>query len=342
MVDGPLVSQQVWRSNFTINVLAKTPIGPSFYHGEWVSWCPSNIGTTYSGMVQTAAPAGWMLDLVAGTNPSRPLLTMPTQVQNMTQLPSMIRELGKLLRRPVSSLAARDAANVHLGIQFGWAPLIDDLVKLVTLQQHILKRTEEIYKLYYQQEGLKRRLGFGDSRTVVTTQGLWSLTSNCQASTAVTVTEIRKQWGTIKWRPTALPPFQSSDVDFASLARRIVLGMTPEGLVKGLWDVMPWSWLIGWFTNVGKYLWANSYTIPAVHTNGCFMSSVDRLVEIGGTSYSLTPEFQRKTEPQGNAYFTRKTRVIGGAASGSAFVPYIDANRLAVVGSLFAQRFLSR
>lgn len=342
VVDGPFTSQQVWRSKFTIDILAKTPIGPSFYHGEWVSWCPTGIGNAFSGMTSDLAPPGWMLDLVAGTNPSRPVLTIPTLLQNIKELPSMIRELGKTLQRPRDLASLRGIANTHLGIRFGWLPLLDDLVKIIGLQQHILKRTEEIYRLYYQQEGLRRRLSFGQNRTVTTTNNFWSLTSNCLGSTTITTTETRRQWGSIKWKPTSLPPFQSSDVDFHKLAHRIVAGITPEALAKGVWDVIPWTWLIGWFSNVGKYLWANSYTIPAVHSNGCYMSSTDRLIEVGPTTYQLTPQWSRHKDPAGYAYFTRKTRVIGGAASGSAFVPYIDTGRLSVLGSLFVQRFMRR
>lgn len=342
MVDGPFISNQIWQTTISANLLARSKIGPSYFNGEWLSWCPNSIANTFNGMTQVPPGPGWMLDLVAGTNPSRPLLTIPTLYQNMRELPSMIRDLGRQLNSSRGRSDPAGVASTYLGIKFGWLPLMQDLVQLVTLQQAILRRIEELYKLYYQTEGLRRRLQFGRTTTSTTTTGLWNLTSNAQGQTKVTVTETLKQWGTIKWKPTALPPFQPSDIDFAGLARKLVLGISFEGLAKGLWDVIPWTWLIGWFTNVGKYLMAHSNTVPAVHANGCYMSSVDRLVEVGATTYTGNPEFQRRTDPQGYAYFTRKTRVIGGAVSASAYVPFMGADRLSVMGALFAQRFLRR
>lgn len=282
--------------------------------------------------------SGWMLDLVAGTNPSRPVVTPAEMLENLIQLPGQLRDLGRRLMRPRSNATPRGAAGGYLGAQFGWAPLIEDLTKLVNLGDYIAKRGRELDRLA--EGGMRRRLRFRDE----TKQGSFyfeeSLTPTGSGSVIrwhYDVIVRRTTWGTIRWYPTGPIPYTSGDVNRFAGLRRIVLGLTREGLAYGAWKVIPWTWLIGWASNVGKFALANSNTVPAKHGNGNFMSqslvtySPARVEVIGQASHDVY---------QSGAYMVaRKTRTIGTTVLPGVNVPYLDTFRLSILGALATQRF---
>jgi hypothetical protein len=262
-------------------------------------------------------------------------------IQNAMELPGMIRNLGSLLQNPRGHANPAGIAGQYLGVKFGWMPLVDDLSKLLDFQSHVLKRTAELYNLYYNESGLRRRLQFSNSTTNSTATHLFGITPSVYGTTTISITDQVETWGSINWRPTALPPGHSNDQRWNGLARRLVGGMTPEGLAKGLWDVIPWTWMLGWFTNVGKYALAYSNTVPATHGAGCFMSKCTRTLMVGGTTYTgPIGTIERLTNPYGGATIVRSTRISATDVLAGAFVPYIDTNRLSVLGALFSQRFM--
>jgi hypothetical protein len=83
-----------------------------------------------------------MLDLVAGTNPSRPVTNIPIWIQNLVELPKMVKQLGDLLNKPALLANPKGAASSYLGYSFGWAPLVDDLLKLLDVQSYVIKRSQ--------------------------------------------------------------------------------------------------------------------------------------------------------------------------------------------------------
>lgn len=283
------------------------------------------------------APNGWHLSTVAGTNPSRPVFTPPQMIQDLITLPRMLREVGSLIRKPQKIMSAKELANFHLATQFGWKPLIEDLQKLLDLQSHILKRNEELNKLYSAQ-GLRRRLKFGDETRSY--KGMIAISGQATSSVSfpVSITVSKKAWATIRWKPLTPPPFHPADPAWNDYTRDIVLGLTPEGMAKGLWDVIPWTWLLGWFTNVGKYTLAHSNTVPASHSNACFMSSVTETRTAGPPVFSNAIGGMTAL---GTATNSLKTRVTASSAIPAAGfnVPYLDTWRLSILGALAIQRF---
>lgn len=298
---------------------------------------PVTMGTSLD-TTPLSPPNGWMLDLVAGTNPSRPVVTPLTLLQDLVELPSMLREAGKFLQNPASVAAPRGAANQFLGVKFGWLPLIEDINHLMNLQQHIIKRCAELDKLN-SGKGLRRRLKFGEDTKNESREAGFATYSTHTAYLKYNVDLKKRSWATITWKPTVLPPYHPSDADQHQLARRLVLGLTPEGLAKGAWDVIPWTWLIGWFTNIGKYALAYSNTVPASHGAGCFMSQSDLHLTPGTIRY--TPNwYEREFIPSSQGYVvSRKTRVTSTSVVAGANLPFLDGSRLSVLGALFVQRF---
>jgi hypothetical protein len=289
-----------------------------------------------TAMSPIPAPNGWLLDLVAGTNPSRPVLNIPEAVENIVSLPKMLKNLGDLILSPASKMKPKGFAGEYLGVQFGWLPLIEDLTKLLKVQSYVIKRNRELNQLY-SGKGLRRRLKFADDTTVVVNNtGYGAATTIVTHSCSLSIK--RTQWGTIHWYPTEPPAYHPDDPRWNLLTYRLVLGATPEAMANGLWKVLPWTWLIGWFTNFGKYTLANSWTIPATHSAGCFMSKAEATYSSAGVSWTNTKG--GSLSHSGEAYRTIRTRSVSSTVTAGANMPYLDMFRLSILGALFTQKFL--
>lgn len=324
---------------------------PNFFTNPKVECDAFTCGGLPSGMTNLspiAAPDGWMLDLVAGTNPSRPVNSIPMWAQNIAEYPKMVLKLGRQLaslsrfrNRTSMGQINRNAslkgyADQFLGIKFGWLPLIDDLTKLLDFQKHVLKRDKELAQLF-SGKGLSRRLKFSDdsSGEPVSLQtgfyGNATLINNCSLIVR------RKSWATIRWKPILPPMFHPDDISRNQLARKLVLGLNAESLARGVWELIPWTWLIGWFTNFGKYTLAFSMTVPATHGAGCFMSSVE--ATLSSSSATALNASAVNLSHGGVMTSSLKTRIVSNEVAVGVNMPYLDMSRLSVLGALFVQRF---
>jgi hypothetical protein len=284
-------------------------------------------------------PAGWMLDLVAGTNPSRPVVNIPELAEDLWDLPRAIKNLGDLILNPANHAKPKGLAGEYLGVQFGWLPLIEDLQKLLEFQKYAIKRNKELHQLY-SGKGLRRRLKFGESTT--NTEVSQSLTAFPSGSVTLnsSVNVKKSKWATIHWYPTTLPPYHPDDPRWNDLATRLVLGWSPEAMLNGLWKIIPWTWLLGWFTNVGKYTLANSWTVPAQHGSGCFMSKAEGIWITSGvkSTNAFVKEHNLQFPGKGATKITR-TRTVSSSVVAGANIPYLDMFRLSIIGALFVQKF---
>jgi len=180
-----------------------------------------------------AARSGWELDLVASTNPSRPVMTPLTLMQDLIDIPKQVKQLGELIRRPRAAMTAKEAANHYLCVQFGWLPLIDDLHQLLNLQQHIAKRSAEMQKLY-SGKGLRARRSIAEEARNGSGMESYALAGpsnfvDCYYDVVVH----KKSWATIRWWPTTPPPFHPSDQGMNQFCRKLVLGLTLKVWLKG-------------------------------------------------------------------------------------------------------------
>jgi len=282
-------------------------------------------------------PGSWFTSLVAGTNPSRPEVTPLTLIQDLIDIPKQLRDIGQLLTKPARSLGAKDLANQNLAFQFGWLPLVKDLHVLLDLQLHILRRTREIGKLY-STSGLRRRMTIAEDHQVGSYAEKQILNSSCSVTFRQDLRVTRRMWATIHWRPTKIPPGHPNDFDTNRLVRHVVLGLTPEGLTQGAWDLVPWTWLIDWFVDVGAFLGTHSNTIPAEHSSACLMSEV---VGVAVPSIAASaPRGYSTVKAEGTFTYSRRQRILSGSIVPGFSIPFIGVRRLSVLGSLYVQRFM--
>lgn len=188
------------------------------------------------------------------TNPSRPYVDIPTNVFELRDIPHMLKVEGDTI--------LKKGASLDLLYQFGWAPLVSDLVKLTDFQSAVSKRTNELSHLY--QSGLRRKKLLNNivhSSNYNAPLAYYSYLGNIYYK--VSRKNEEKAWGYVEWFPTTLPP--ATDEILRALARRAVLGLTIDP--STVWELIPWSWLVDWCSNVGDFIASHRNIIPAEPRN---------------------------------------------------------------------------
>lgn len=283
------------------------------------------------------APNGWLLTAVARSNPSRPVVTVPEMAQNIVQLPKLLRDTWKVLRHPGTLFSPKGVANNFLMVKFGWKPMIEDILKLLDAKKEIEKRSQLLNRLY-SGKGLRRRITLGTDTLVKASSSDLALSGpSSKIRLHHTQTCVKSSWATVRWKPLKPPLYRPGDSGYTAYVRNLVLGFTPEGLAHGLWKIIPWTWLIGWFTNIGDYLMAFSNTVPATWTEACLMRK--STVTTSGTHAQGIGAEVVGIYPSSKAVRTIRTRVVGGTVLLPGFnVPFLGASQLSVLAALGVQR----
>jgi hypothetical protein len=253
----------------------------------------------------------------------------------------MIKHAGSLISsittgtifRPESALSAgKQAAAANLAIQFGWAPFLSDLGTLLTFQNAVEKRRKEINKLY-SGRGLSRKVQMGkqsDSDTVKSTVyssfGMWFEPDVRRESSVET-------WGTIRWspeHPSQLPPTDRE-------LWQICTGLTRGAILSNLWEAMPWSWLIDWFTNLGDVIQQTNNEVGAYPHGGAVMRRHLSSASHGSQSYNY--DGYVITLSGGSKHRELKTRMPAlNIIAPKASFPELTGNQLSILGSLVLTR----
>jgi len=254
----------------------------------------------------------------------------------------MIRDIGRLriqgrnaAAKGLQGVHPKVASNHYLSYVMGWSPLISDLRKLLDFQSHVDKKARELHNLYAN-GGLQRRVRldswkhtiedtYDSSRTIESSLGLLI---NCRVTDFSTV----ERWGTVRWYPASLPPFDLGSRDMARLARDLTFGM--KGISpKQAWDAIPWSWLVSWFTNVDEFLGAHHNAIPLTHSTPCVMTK-----RFTRRDYVRIPGNQTWAKGGEGAHIRETKQRVTNSGSLSATIPFLNGRQFSILGALHIQR----
>lgn len=317
---------------------------PEFYRAAGNAPAHAVVSSMSTAIASTAA--------LARTNPSRPEVSLPVTIAELKDLPGMVRDMGRdiIRHKAIKRNYHNKVGNWYMAGIYGLAPMLSDASKLFDLQSKISKRSDELHRLYSNQ-GLKRRITLTEgsvksAKSTVTVESTIG-TIYCRHQS---VTEW-KQWATVRWLPTSLPrPSDKDDPRYRKLARNVLLGLGQDfGRVNwrnakarndfwsdaaDAWELLPWSWAIDWFSNVGDYLAAHRNTIPAQSSRLNIMKTTTT-----SATYTRLPSSSKWTSG-GGATLKRQTleRVQGVAPSVSADFQFLTGTQMSIVGALVLQR----
>lgn len=277
------------------------------------------------GHLSLPSQSGLGTTALARTNPSRPAFNLPTFIGELRDLPHMFKVAGDTM--------LRKGANAFLSYQFGWKPLINDISKALDFSSAVRTRSDEWHRLY-SDGGLKRRINLGVDIEQKKENDVVLHSSNGFVVASHTVITVRKTWATVRWRPDAgsLPPTTKSSSEKHA---RALLGLGVGGLIEGAWQLMPWSWMVDWFGNVGTFLQASNNTIGAS----------PGLVNIMTTT-TTNHQFSVKRDLSDgwikggdcSATVTSKARSQSSGPTFTASIPNLSGRQLSILGALGIQR----
>lgn len=216
------------------------PFGPSSFGGRSFGSIAANIPTD--------------AEIVARTNPSRASVNLPVFLFELREIPELIRHLGRVLSNP-RKWGPTDPGKTALAIQFGWNPLLSDLKKISGLQSSIERRRKEIDGLF-SRKGLKTTIGLGGGSTTNQFSQNANFGSYRNFSVSVSETLSWNAWAYVRWKPNSKSSLPPSDNQLALK----ILGLTPGHIAESVWEALPWSWLIDYFTNIGAVIKAGNHS----------------------------------------------------------------------------------
>lgn len=188
--------------------------------------------------------------LVERTNPFRPQYSVFVAFREMVEILTLFSIKAKTL--------AGLAGGAYLNFRFGWLAFLRDLKAASGVFGALESRLLELRSLQ-QHGGLRRSRVLLDSYSTREQFPLWVLNS-APAPSRIDSTDVRsyttKVYGSVRWYPAPgayhvledLTPLQEFN-----LAVKLVLDLQDPGPAS-VWEIIPFSWLIDYFYEIGPYL----------------------------------------------------------------------------------------
>jgi hypothetical protein len=320
------------RSSSTAHIFENYPYGPAASY------------TTYPSQGTGPTDNSALAEGLAKTNPNKPAIDLPVFVFELRDLPGLVRDAGatllktkQLVRhgasvRDVKSLP-RGTASGYLAWEFGVKPMIDDVVRMLDFQAIVDKRVHALNNL---KSGATVRSATVWQDDGVLQPEILSYTSALYNDTnrlAYQLVTERRKWVSTKW--TSLVPLPDTDEDLRRLAVRLAFGLDIS--FATLWQAMPWSWLIDWFSNVGDIVDSARNTIPVSHTGSCIMTH----------SRTYLKKWRWVSRPSGAATYLQfpnfvnehKVRIPAPSVALPEFgLPFLNGRQLSILSAIGAQR----
>jgi hypothetical protein len=261
--------------------------------------------------------------LHARTNPNRATVMGTVSIAELRDLPRMVKLAGDSI--------LKNSAGGYLSWTFGWAPLISDVRSLLDFNGAVDRKVNELKRLY-SKGGLRRKMKLQESRAASGSNisggypgvgGDWTVNMKVQTH--------KRRWGTIRWKPTSLPPNNNA----AMRRKAIQLAFGLDFSASTIWNLLPWTWMIDWFSNVGDYLEANKNTVPVIAGSSCIMEKTETR-KVSVLSPNSDAAWKTGTS-SGQATRVSMTRTLG-SPSITASVPFLTNRQWSILGALAITR----
>lgn len=277
--------------------------------------------------------------------PGKPVIDLGVTIAEFKQIPQL------LLKRFDS---VKHIANNNLAVQFGWAPLLADARKMATLQTTVAAKLAQLRR--DNGKGVRRRgvlVNEVQTGQEIVCDGVNSANSevyqygynhnNMGAAVPFTYTEwleSHKVWFSARFRYW-IPDIGTQQWEARAIKTLMGLDITPSLA----WEIMPWSWLVDWFSNVGDVV--SNMTENAAENLVADYAFIMRERKLSQRTYSrftlakrwggIQPAFSMHSLEQIEQYRDR-AHPYGFSADWSS----LSASQLSILGSLGITKFPRR
>lgn len=211
--------------------------------------------------------------LLRETNPSRPLVDLPVFAAELKDLPMLMLNRSKDL--------GRDLARGRLSLEYGWKPLIKDILGLLNFQAELEKRVEELKRL--RTSGLRRKRNLWDGSAISEDDNLAMNLQGMIVRSKRNKVTVDKVSGFVKWVPDGLPQrllglTSDNSKEIYAQAAQAMLGISNTIVDPStIWEIIPFSWLLDWYGNTGDFLAASRNIVGAVPKKICLLRHIHTL-----------------------------------------------------------------
>lgn len=317
------------------------------------NWRCEGFGTRGSHAGSLALPPldlnALRLKLLSGSNPSRAEADLAVSIGELRNAPKAVftgvRDYLKEIRHHPSILShARsgllrlrrnpisNGASGYLGLMFGLIPLVNDVKAIMNSQELIANRLRELQNLR-DGDGMRRKMRLGRTQvkgpaTTITVSSITGLIIDAKRTQYAT----RNIWGSVRWMPDGSHRIPDTDARRVMEARRAVYGLNID--LVSAYNLMPWSWLIDYFSSVGDFIETTRNVVGATPGNTNIMVHTIRAANI--TPISLPPGLSG-----GSCLDVRETkeRFVGSGFTGlNSTVPILSGRQVSILGALAISR----
>lgn len=224
----------------------------------------------------------------------------------------------------------KQLAGSNLAVQFGWLPFLRDVIAMVKFIDAVERRSNEIDRLH-SGAGLKRRVELENKVfTETKTMNIWSR-NGITLSLPIKRVSSMSRWGTVRYRPSAATPKLGQLTDFQK--RALYAGFHPQQAIKTIYELIPMTWLIDWFSNLGDIIALTNNALGVYPPDQCTMTHSKVELSASPASWSFA---------NGGASFTRysnitetKQRSVGiSSYIPELQLPYLTGSQLSILASL--------
>lgn len=255
-----------------------------------------------------------------------------------------LRDFNRLFAIRVRQLTnLRGISNLYLAYQFGWVPILNDLRKAFTTYRDCAK----IMKRLLQKNGHYERRGGtvtegGDGYEIPDTlwvaPGLVSSFYPPPYTVSKTPAQVSREFKI--WFEAAimyLIPNLGDKYTDANVLRKL-FGLTVSPAV--VYELIPWSWCVDWFTNLGDCLQNLDSTADVSHAAYAFVMR-SQTVSIHGTAHQtfITDGGSTDVTVPFNRTWGKRERAIASPFSPGLTDELLTLRQLTILGALGVQRF---
>lgn len=277
---------------------------------------------------------------LAITNPSRPNLNVWNFLFELKDIPMMVKSCFRLMKKygPQSKYnkwpkgillpsIAGDASDIYLSWVFGWEMLISDIGKMLDIYAGVTARMKDLSDLssgdLRKTATLSETYAY-DGRTVY-----WGPLYNANSQLQISLECYRKIWARVRYKPTAAT-FAYTGQDQYALARSLVFGHNVN--LDTLYNALPWSWMIDWYSSVGDYISATQNQLGVQVDDVAIMRH--STMKAKGVTFASNPH-NAVFEPNPAYGWSRKARVRWtGSPVIQAYVPILQHKQLGILAAL--------
>lgn len=266
--------------------------------------------------------------LLSRTTPFRPEFSAPVAFKELIDVTTLFKiALGSVVQA---------VGSTFLNYKFGWEAFRRDIITLSKIVDSVNSRVKEFQSLL-EYGGLRRNIGLdsfgGGLSELRQVQSSFSTQIYCRTHK----TTRKKIWGSVRWYPKLgkFEKFPTEPAEQFSLAVRQVFDLEEVDPLTA-WEMIPFSWLIDYFTNLGSWLGSLEGRTVVTPKDVCIMRETIT-IEAG----TRAPDGSTNDKVSGGDYRVVRTSKERAVVQPSAF-PQISFNLLSVDEFIVVLALLAR